>query len=80
MVAQLSARSDHDDYVSFSKEQNIPEQFILTDIMGRIVEQAELSGLSGKVGIDVNQIPPGIYLYRIIASGAVKTAGKISKQ
>jgi hypothetical protein len=66
--------------LSFSKEADIDEVFILTDITGREVLQASLTGQSGNAYFDVYHLQPGFYLYRITEGGAVKASGKITKQ
>jgi hypothetical protein len=67
-------------HVSFKKEHNADELFVLTDITGRRIAQSTLLGEAGNVYIDVQHLQTGIYLYRITEHGAVKLSGKITKQ
>ncbi len=66
--------------ISYQKEDEQEEAFMLSDITGRVVAQSPLNGKAGIRTVALRALQSGMYLYRIINGKTVKQSGRISKQ
>ncbi len=66
--------------ISYQKEDEQEESFMLSDITGRVVAKTPLNGKAGIRTVELRALQSGMYLYRIINGKTVKQSGKISKQ